>query len=161
MTPADRIVLALRRQGWSKSKLGRALGISQASISQLTNGKYTGAHHYPRIAKVLDVPEQWIRTGYPEPKWATAMIVNAPTVYPAEFRREPRNQKTAKGSKALRRHTAATQAIALMRKLRELERERNALIEQVRRLESTAAWQADKLRELHHRRAARPDVKTG
>ena len=158
MTSAQRIVLALRRQGWSKSKLGRALGISQASISQLTNGKYPGTHHFPRIAQVLDVPEEWLRTGYPEPPWVTSLLINTEAAEDAA----PAPGKTAK-TKRTATPTATTHLhqMELLRRLKEAERERDELRERVRRLESTAAWQADQLREIQDRRATTPDVSAG
>lgn len=158
MTSAQRIVLALRRQGWSKSKLGRALGISQASISQLTNGKYPGTHHFPRIAKVLDVPEEWLRTGYPEPPWVASLILNSEDI---EITKAP-GKRTKRGKSSVPRETAKTaQNVQVLRRLRLAERERDELRERVRRLEATAAWQADQLREIQDRRATTPDVSAG
>jgi hypothetical protein len=46
-----------------------------------------------------------------------------------------------------------------MRRLREVEHERNQLQDQVRRLESTAAWQATRIRELQSQRRQRPAPK--
>jgi transcriptional regulator with XRE-family HTH domain len=190
VTPAERIVLALRRQGWSRTKLGRALGISQASASALTHGRYPGTHHFPRIAKVLDVPLEWLRTGYPEPPWVPAMLLNAAPAaevtepQPATERRgrgsragtgkATTSRSAASGSSARggrakaaaqassatpEAHAATTQTAALMRRLREVEHERNQLQDQVRRLESTAAWQATRIRELQSQRRQRPAPK--
>ncbi len=158
MTSAQRIVLALRRQGWSKSKLGRALGISQASVSQLTNGKYPGAHHFPRIAVLLDVPEEWLRTGYPEPPWVASLIISTE----AAESQPPAKGKTSRTKRPLKA-TAPTHAhqVELLRRLKDAERERDELRERVRRLEATAAWQADQLREIQDRRATTPDVSAG
>ena len=147
-------MLALRRQGWSKSKLGRALGISQASISQLTNGKYPGAHHLPRIAKLLDVPEEWLRTGYPEPPWVPSLIISTGSVEPAG---KPDLPAKHHGRKA----KAQRDDVMLARRLKETERERDDLRDRVRRLEATVAWQADQLREIQDRRATTPDVSAG
>lgn len=151
-------MLALRRQGWSKSKLGRALGITQASISQLTNGKYPGAHHFPRIAELLDVPEEWLRTGYPEPPWVASLIINMEAT-----ETQPPPADTTVVAKPAPMVTASAHLLQMdvLRRLKEAERERDELRERVRRLEATAAWQADQLRELQDRRATTPDLNAG
>jgi transcriptional regulator with XRE-family HTH domain len=132
MASAHRITLALRRQGWSKSRLGRELGISQACASQLANGVYVGAHHFPKIAQLLDVSEEWLRTGYPEPPWLASFLANL------EGTPDPTPTQPARRDEAV-----------LVRLLTEAERERDALRDRVRRLEGTIAWQAEQLQAFH------------
>jgi transcriptional regulator with XRE-family HTH domain len=137
MTPASRIRLSLRRLGWSKARLGRELGISQPTASHLANGIYPGFCHFPKIARLLDVPEDWLRTGYPEPPWVAPLVAGMAPEESATFLPAPAPL------------APPPDEATLVRQLAESERERDALRLRVRRLEGTIAWQAEQLQALH------------
>jgi transcriptional regulator with XRE-family HTH domain len=69
LTRGQRIRLALRRQGWSITKLAKALGVQQPVMSTVVNGHRPGEAQLPRIAELLRVPVVWLTSGDEEPEW--------------------------------------------------------------------------------------------
>lgn len=69
MEPGQRIERALTQRGWSQTDLAERMGVPQPTISKIVRGEMPGKVHWPRIAELLDVDEDWIRTGLPPQSW--------------------------------------------------------------------------------------------
>lgn len=68
-----RLVLAMERKAQTQTTLAALLGVHQTFISGIIRGTRPGRKYLQRIAELLDVPLEWLTTGYPEQPWAAGL----------------------------------------------------------------------------------------
>lgn len=64
----DRIIYARNLTGMSQTALAKAVGMAQASLSDLEIGKTSSSRYFLEIAKICGVSPIWLQTGAGDPK---------------------------------------------------------------------------------------------
>ncbi|WP_118780327.1 helix-turn-helix domain-containing protein [Neisseria lactamica] len=62
-TLAKRLKATMKTRGVNQTQLAEAVGVSQRSISKITDGQTLNPKFIVEIAEVLDVPVEWLKTG--------------------------------------------------------------------------------------------------
>lgn len=69
---SSRLRAAMARKGLRQRQVAETLGITQASVSEIIRGSRPGTARLPALATLLDVPLEWITTGFPRQEWEAA-----------------------------------------------------------------------------------------
>ncbi len=59
----ERLQAAINATSFTQASLAERLGISRQALNDLVTGRAPGARHLATLAKILDVPEGWLRDG--------------------------------------------------------------------------------------------------
>lgn len=66
-TLGERIKELRLKCGMTQKELGKRVSMSQANLSELENGNFSGSSYIPQIAKVFNVDSYWLATGVGKP----------------------------------------------------------------------------------------------